>query len=55
MLAASKPITATNGTVWWATHSPRDSRWSLWNEDIVDSANTFESLDEARRHVYALA
>jgi hypothetical protein len=55
MLSASKPITATDGTVWWATHSPRDSRWSLWSEETVDTANTFGSLEEARRHVYALA
>ena len=55
MLSASKPITATDGTVWWATHSPKDDRWSLWNEDIIDTDNTFGSLEEARRHIYALA
>src|SRR5262245_31821321 len=40
MLSASKPITATDGTVWWATHSPKDKQWYLWNEDVIDTDNT---------------
>jgi hypothetical protein len=55
MLSASKPITAPDGTAWWATRCPKDDRWSLWNEDFIDADNTYGSLEEARRHVYALA
>ena len=53
LLAASTPITAADGTVWWATNSQRESRWSLWSEESMETTDSFGSLEEVRRHVYA--
>jgi len=50
-LAASTPITAADGTTWWATSDPRDSKWVVWSEDEAWT-ESFDSLEEARRHVY---
>jgi hypothetical protein len=48
MRAASKPLTAGDGTPWWATALP-SGRWVVWNKEHLAAAETFASLDVARR------
>jgi hypothetical protein len=52
LLAASTPITAVDGTPWWATVLD-EHRWTVWSDDDMTTAKSFDSLEEARRHVYA--
>jgi len=52
LLAASTPVTAVDGTAWWAT-ALDEHRWTVWSDDDMTTAQSFDSLEEARRHVYA--
>jgi hypothetical protein len=47
LLAASKPITAGDGSSWWATAIPSE-RWVVWNKEHMAAGETFGSLEEAR-------
>jgi len=51
LLAASTPITAVDGTPWWAT-ALDEHRWTVWSDDDMTTAKNFASLEEARRHIY---
>ena len=52
LLAASTPITAIDGTDWWAT-SVTEHRWTVWSDEDMAVAKNFDSLEAARRHLYA--
>jgi hypothetical protein len=52
MLAASTPVTAVDGAAWWAT-ALGEHRWTVWSDDDMTTARSFDSLEDARRHVYA--
>jgi len=48
LLAASKPITAEDGSSWWATAIP-GVRWVVWNKEHMAASEMFRSLEDARR------
>lgn len=52
LLAASTPLVAADGTAWWTTAIAGD-RWIVWNQNDMSAVQTFATLDEARRSVYA--
>ncbi len=51
MLTHSSPVTAADGETWWAT-SIKDNRWIVWSQEDMSAAESFETLEEARQHVY---
>jgi hypothetical protein len=48
MRAASKPLGGGDGSTWWATELPT-GRWVVWNKEHMAAADTYGSLDEARK------
>jgi len=52
LLAASTPVTAVDGSAWWATAIDQQ-RWAVWSDDDMSSTKCFDSLEEARRHIYS--
>lgn len=52
LLAASTPLVAADGTAWWTTGIAGD-RWIVWNQTDMSAAQTFATLEEARRSIYA--
>jgi hypothetical protein len=52
LLTASIPLVAADGTAWWTTAIEGD-RWIVWNQDDMSAAQTFATLEEARRCIYA--
>jgi len=48
MLAASVPLAAPDGSLWWATVGP-GNRWVVWNLYEFSMEPTFASLDAARQ------
>jgi len=51
LLAASTPLTAADGTPWWTT-AIEGNRWIVWNQEDMSAAQTYSTLEEARRSVY---
>jgi len=51
LLAASTPLTAADGTPWWAT-AIADNRWIVWNQNEMSASKTYTSLQEARSSIY---
>lgn len=51
LFAASTPLIAADGTSWWTT-AVADNRWIVWNQNDMSAANTYSTLQEARRSVY---
>jgi hypothetical protein len=52
LLAASTPLVAADGTAWWTTAVAGD-RWIVWNQDDMSADQTFATIEEARRSIYA--
>jgi hypothetical protein len=50
MRAASKPLSAGDDSAWWATELP-SGRWVVWNKEHMAAAETFASLEAARKSV----
>jgi len=51
LLAASKPLTAANGTPWWTT-AIEGNRWIVWNQHDMSASMSYATLQEARSSIY---
>jgi len=51
LLAASTPLISADGAAWWTT-TVAENRWIVWNQNDMSAANTYSTLQEARRSVY---
>jgi len=51
LLAASATLIAADGVAWWTT-TVAENRWIVWNQNDMSAANTYSTLQEARRSVY---
>lgn len=51
LLAASKPVTAADGTPWWTTAIGGD-RWIVWNQHDMSASQTYATLEQARSSIY---
>jgi len=50
MRAASKPLSASDGSAWWATELPT-GRWVIWSKEQMAATETFASLEAARKNM----
>jgi hypothetical protein len=50
LLAASTPVNAPDGTLWWAT-AVKGSGWIVWRLDDLSIERTFASQDEAQDYL----